>query len=414
LQDGVAGVSQCGIPPGQNFTYEFTLEDQRGTFWYHSHLSVQYTDSLFGPIIVHDPTERIPKVDEERIVFMGDWYHTYASILVSSFLNPTSRWVPTNSGIEPLADNLLMNGRNTYNCSIVSTTFPPKYGGQPTPVCNASEGGLYMTKVKSGRDYRLCLINHSSFFSFWFSIDNHTLAIVEMDGIEIEPIPFRGVYVNIGQRYSVIIRTNQTVGNYYMRATLPTTCFLPFVQYNSSGLNSTNFHAMGVLSYDDTDPGAPPIGVAGNTSNPYGASDNPNKNIVWEGCNDMPFDMPVPRRPEAWCDVKWENTTYIEYAFRQSQNVNRVFINKTSWAPLEHNATLWKTIGQNTSHLTYDDDQLVLKIGENGTGMAAQVVINGLSTMVHPWHLHGHDFQVSYASDLTGTPLLPLSYHLSF
>jgi FtsP/CotA-like multicopper oxidase with cupredoxin domain len=92
-------------------------------------LSVQYTDGLFGPIVVHDPTERIPEVYEERIVFMGDWYHTYASILVSSFLNPTPTWLPTHSGIEPLADNLLINGRNNYNCSVVSTTFPPGYGG---------------------------------------------------------------------------------------------------------------------------------------------------------------------------------------------------------------------------------------------------------------------------------------------
>ena len=30
--DGVAAVTQCGIPPGQNFTYEFTTDGQRGTF----------------------------------------------------------------------------------------------------------------------------------------------------------------------------------------------------------------------------------------------------------------------------------------------------------------------------------------------------------------------------------------------
>ena len=38
--DGVEGVSQCGIPPGQKFTYEFTIDDQRRTFWWHAHLAV--------------------------------------------------------------------------------------------------------------------------------------------------------------------------------------------------------------------------------------------------------------------------------------------------------------------------------------------------------------------------------------
>lgn len=49
--DGVAGVSQCAIPPGSNFTYEFQVINQRGTFWYHAHTSVQYSDGLFGPIV---------------------------------------------------------------------------------------------------------------------------------------------------------------------------------------------------------------------------------------------------------------------------------------------------------------------------------------------------------------------------
>jgi len=49
--DGVLGVSGCAIPPGKSFTYEFKIIDQRGTFWYHAHQSVQYTDGLFGPIV---------------------------------------------------------------------------------------------------------------------------------------------------------------------------------------------------------------------------------------------------------------------------------------------------------------------------------------------------------------------------
>lgn len=49
--DGVVGVSQCGIPPGQSFTYEFHIDDQRGTFWWHAHLGVQYSDGLYGPLV---------------------------------------------------------------------------------------------------------------------------------------------------------------------------------------------------------------------------------------------------------------------------------------------------------------------------------------------------------------------------
>ena len=53
-------------------------------------------------------------------------------------------------------------------------------------------GELYATKVETNKTYRLRLINYSSFFSYWFSIDNHTIEIVETDGTEITPIVARG------------------------------------------------------------------------------------------------------------------------------------------------------------------------------------------------------------------------------
>lgn len=204
--DGVASITQCGIPPNESFTYEFTTEGQRGSFWYHSHLSSQYTDGMLGPLVrsallsqvprlstanessklIHDPDEMVPTVDDEKIIFVGDWHHTYSSVLLTSFLNPTSKW-SGQPGIEPLPDNILMNGQNTYDCSVQSSTYPPN-----TTATSCSGGNLYTSTFEKTKSYRLRLINHSSFFSYWFSIDNHTVSIVEVDGVEIEPIDARG------------------------------------------------------------------------------------------------------------------------------------------------------------------------------------------------------------------------------
>ncbi|KAH9887752.1 hypothetical protein F4778DRAFT_786127 [Xylariomycetidae sp. FL2044] len=393
--DGVAGVSQCGIPPGRNFTYEFQVAGQRGTYWYHAHLSVQYSDGLYGPLIIHDPEELVPETDEEKIVFVGDLYHTYGSVLLTSYLNPTSEWVPFESGVEPLADNILINGQNTYNCSVNSTTYPPDLTRTTTsaPNCTGDAGRLWSTKVQSNQRIRLRLINASSFLSYWFSIDNHTLTIVELDGTEIEPLAARGVYLNIGQRVSVVVETNQTRGNYYMRATLPQTCFLPYAPYTSAGLEAAGYGARAILSYDDVDLAEAPLGLAGNTSNPFGVDNNGVRGDVWEGCDDMPFDMPVPMRQAAAYEVGEGNRHYIEYVFRQAQDVNRIFINKTAYAPLPDNATLWKAIEQQfdpseaNSYNSWDFglNQQVLLVPDGGKG--AQIVINSRDAMEHPWHL---------------------------
>src|SRR5687767_836360 len=41
--DGPSMVTQCPIPPGQSFTYNFTV-NQNGTYWYHCHTDGCYPD----------------------------------------------------------------------------------------------------------------------------------------------------------------------------------------------------------------------------------------------------------------------------------------------------------------------------------------------------------------------------------
>ena len=69
--DGVAGVTQDAVVPGDNFTYRFVAE-QVGTFWYHSHQisHQQVIGGLFGVLIL-EPSEPDPVRDVVAAV------HTY-------------------------------------------------------------------------------------------------------------------------------------------------------------------------------------------------------------------------------------------------------------------------------------------------------------------------------------------------
>lgn len=62
-EDGVAGVTQDAVMPGESHTYRWVAPDA-GTFWYHSHqLShEQVRGGLFGPLLVH-PRERDDTLD---------------------------------------------------------------------------------------------------------------------------------------------------------------------------------------------------------------------------------------------------------------------------------------------------------------------------------------------------------------
>lgn len=66
--DGVAGVTQDAVAPGEEFAYRFVV-DQSGTFWYHSHQisHEQVRRGLLGALVVH-PTERDAGVLEQVAV----------------------------------------------------------------------------------------------------------------------------------------------------------------------------------------------------------------------------------------------------------------------------------------------------------------------------------------------------------
>src|SRR5689334_10449891 len=70
--DGVPGISQAPIKPGEYFTYDFSPPDA-GTFWYHPHKNSlqQLGRGLSGVLIVE---ERLPPaVDRDLVWLLADW-----------------------------------------------------------------------------------------------------------------------------------------------------------------------------------------------------------------------------------------------------------------------------------------------------------------------------------------------------
>lgn len=74
--DGVAGVTQDAVAPGQEFTYRF-VADRVGTYWYHSHQvsHQQVIGGLFGPVVIEPP-----EAEAEPVADVVALAHTYAGI----------------------------------------------------------------------------------------------------------------------------------------------------------------------------------------------------------------------------------------------------------------------------------------------------------------------------------------------
>lgn len=71
--DGVAGLLQPPIKPGETFAYEFTLR-QHGTYMYHPHAdeTVQMAMGMMGMLVIH-PREPRRRVDRDFCLFAHEW-----------------------------------------------------------------------------------------------------------------------------------------------------------------------------------------------------------------------------------------------------------------------------------------------------------------------------------------------------
>ncbi|TEB28872.1 laccase 2 precursor [Coprinellus micaceus] len=184
--DGPVGVTQCPIVPGDSFLYDFRAERQAGTFWYHSHYLSQYCDGLRGAMVIYDPNDphrHLYDVDDDSTVLtVGDWYHGPA---------PSLSAVPT-------PNSTLINGKGRF------------LGGP------AAE--LAVISVDRNRRYRFRLVSISCDPNFVFSIDGHVMTIIEVDGINVQPLTVDSIQIFAGQRYSFVLNANRPIGNYWIRS----------------------------------------------------------------------------------------------------------------------------------------------------------------------------------------------------
>ncbi|MFF2092427.1 multicopper oxidase family protein [Paenibacillus sp. NPDC058174] len=91
-EDGIAGVTQNAVMPGESYTYRFVAK-QAGTYWYHSHQESMKAvqRGLFGPLIV-EPAEGLPSGTKDINVISHVWQGADFTDLA----------IGINDGIEPV------------------------------------------------------------------------------------------------------------------------------------------------------------------------------------------------------------------------------------------------------------------------------------------------------------------------
>ena len=116
--DGVPYISQKPVPPGQSFTYEFTVH-QEGTFFYHSHGAMQEMMGMIGMFISHPTKAYKPQVDHDFGIVLQEW-----AILpnrnVPNTANMEFNWLTFNGLAAPAITPMIVRQGNRVRMRIVN------------------------------------------------------------------------------------------------------------------------------------------------------------------------------------------------------------------------------------------------------------------------------------------------------
>ncbi|RCH86617.1 hypothetical protein CU098_005341 [Rhizopus stolonifer] len=191
--DGVPGVTQLPILPGQEYTQRFKVDDQSGTYFYHAHVSTQ-DDTIQGPFIIYESEETLEKkacdgpysYDEEFTLQWSHWWH-------QSLQDREAYYLGSNFAGDSGPDSVLLNGKGVYPNVTLSQDQNCK--------------GFTYFDVEPNKVYRLRNIGAVTFRMLEISIKDHDMKLIEIDGEYVKPFGLKSIEIDAGQRMSVLIRT---------------------------------------------------------------------------------------------------------------------------------------------------------------------------------------------------------------
>ncbi|KAL3517889.1 hypothetical protein ACH5RR_020478 [Cinchona calisaya] len=191
-QDGVSGTN-CPIPAGWNWTYQFQVKDQIGSFFYFPSLNFQRAAGGYGGIVVNNrDVIAVPfgTPDGDITLFISDWY-------IKSHKELREQ-VGSGVGLGA-SDGILINGLGPYRYD------------------NAVPDGIAFQTiyVDPGKTYRLRIHNVGISTSLNFRIQNHNLLLVETEGSYTVQQNYTNMDIHVGQSYSFLVTMDQHASNDY-------------------------------------------------------------------------------------------------------------------------------------------------------------------------------------------------------
>ncbi|WCJ20491.1 laccase 2 [Euphorbia peplus] len=387
--DGPGYITQCPIQTNNTYIYNFTLEGQRGTLWYHAHVS-WLRATVHGPLVIlphHNSSYPFPKPHKEFTMVLGEWFNSDPEAIIN----------------QALETGAAANVSDAYTIN-----------GLPGPLYNSSANETYRLQVEPGKTYLLRIINVALDNELFFSIANHTMTVVEADAIYVKPFETQVLLITPGQTRNVLLKTQPIAPNskFFMLARpysnslgpIDNTTVAGILEYKATSFSSKNATIM--------TPSLPPINdtnTAANITRRYRRLVNAEfpANVPQTVDHNLFFTVGLGTTP---CPVNQtcqgptnatkfaasvNNNSFVlpsialleSYYFKKSEGVYT-----TDFPRFPPNPFNYTGVVTNVSNVLQGTKVVVLPFNASVELVMQDTSILGIES--HPLHLHGYNFYV--------------------
>uniref|UniRef100_A0A6N2NGL5 Laccase n=1 Tax=Salix viminalis TaxID=40686 RepID=A0A6N2NGL5_SALVM len=236
--DGPEYITQCPIKPGGKFRQKIIFSTEEGTLWWHAH-SDWSRATVHGPIIVYPKINGagypLSKSHVEVPIVLGQWWKKDVMDVLQEAI--------ISGGDPEISDALTING-------------------QPGDLYPCSKSETFKLNVDQGKSYLLRIVNAALNNILFFSIANHNLTVIGIDGSYTKPLTSDYITIATGQTIDAVLHANQDLNHYYMASRVFTsnpsvsfdnTTTTAIVQYNGNYTSSSSPSSPQLPYYNDTD-----------------------------------------------------------------------------------------------------------------------------------------------------------------
>lgn len=299
--DGVTGLTQDPVPPGETFEYDFVAPDA-GTYWYHAHTRSwnQVARGLYGPLIVEEPAGPFDRANDLTLV-LDDWRLDENDVLDVASIGSLRDW----SHAGRLGNWLTVNGRSRPDFSL--------RGGEPG---------------------RIRLINASNARILEIDPNRIGARVLAYDGQPLpDPLTVNGRSLPIGPAQRVDLVVMPEAGEDFVLEEMSQDQPLPFARFSvkDNGTQAGSIPALPSNDLPEPDLGAANIVQLVMTGGAMGRLDD----IVYEGRKQEREDF--RRTGQVWAFNGVANRTETPlFSVKRGQSVVVEMLNDTAWPHAIH------------------------------------------------------------------------------